>query len=48
MAVLFGRNVVVIETRPEREADWTGFVQAANPGLPTVISTPRSPSGATH
>ena len=48
MAMSLGRNVVLVETRPEHEADWANLIQTVHPGLPTMISSPRSPSSAAH
>ena len=47
LAVISRRNVVIIETQPRWEADWANFVQAARPGIATLIDTPK-PAGGVH
>jgi hypothetical protein len=39
-AVVFRKNMVIVETREEREADWYQFVVATKP-MPVLIHTVR-------
>lgn len=41
------RNAVLIETRPEREAEWLEFLNEANPTMRLVVGTVR-PAGGVH
>jgi hypothetical protein len=42
-----GADVVLIETRPEHEADWHDCVKAANPDISIIIATVE-PQGGVH
>ena len=39
LAVRLRRDVVIIETRPEREAEWYGFLQAVHPTIQIALAT---------
>ena len=47
VAVILRRDVLIVETQPRWEADWAALIQAAHPGVPTVIHTPK-PAGGVH
>ena len=47
-AVCVRRNVVIVETRSEHEADWIDLVQAVNPAIKLLVGTVRPPTAARH
>ncbi len=46
-AVLLRQNVVIVETRPEHEADWFDLVRQITPDINLLVGTVR-PEGGVH
>jgi hypothetical protein len=44
-AALDRQHVLIIETRPQHEADWCALIQNHRPGLPIVLCSIPTPSG---
>ena len=48
VAVCLRRNVLIVETRSEHEADWVDLVQAINPDIRLLVGTVRPETEARH
>lgn len=46
-AVLTKRHVLIVETRPEVEADWIDFIRKENPKIRMLVATVK-PEGGVH
>lgn len=48
VAVCLRRDVLIVETRSEHEADWIDLVKTISPDIRMLIGTVRPPTGARH
>ena len=47
-AVVLRRNVVLVETRSEHEADWIDLIRSIKPDIRMLVGTVRPPTEARH